>query len=126
MYWKKLSASISYFINKSIWGEHLLESNEDLLNYYIDMALEEGNGVYKYLDKKTYEYIELSDEDLEKIKKTFLERVEKKKLKYADEIDKIRSEKIFREAREYLTEEFEKENKNKLKGFKVIEFPKKN
>ena len=125
MYWNKLSASISYFINKSIWGEQLLESNEDLLNYYIDMALEEENGVYKYLDKKTYEYIELSDEDMDRIVETFLDRIEKKKIKYADEIEEIRSNKIFREAREYLTEELEKENKNKLKGFKVIEFPKK-
>ena len=125
MYWNKLSASISYFINKSIWGEQLLESNEDLLNYYIDMALEEDDGVYLYLDKQTFEYIELSDEDMDRIVETFIERIEKKKIKYADEIERIRSEKIFREAREYLTEEIEKENKNKLKGFKVIEFPKK-
>ena len=122
MYWNKLSASISYFINRDLWGEQLLESTEDLLNQYMYFAFEEEDGVYLYLDKQTYEYIELSDEDLEKIKKTFLERIEKKKLKYADEIERIRSEKIFREAREYLTEEFEKENKNKLKGFKVIEF----
>ena len=102
-----------------------MESNEDLLNYYIDMALEEDDGVYLYLDKQTFEYIELSDEDMDRIVETFIERIEKKKIKYADEIERIRSEKIFREAREYLTEEIEKENKNKLKGFKVIEFPKK-
>ncbi|WP_338631940.1 hypothetical protein [Clostridium baratii] len=119
MYWNKLSASISYFINKSIWGEQLLESNEDLLNYYIDMALEEEDGVYLYLDKQTFEYIELSDEDMDRIVETFIERIEKKKIKYADEIERIRSEKIF------SYEELEKENKNKLEGFKVIEFPKK-
>lgn len=89
------------------------------------MALEEENGVYKYLDKKTYEYIELRDEDMDRIVETFLDRIEKKKSKYADEIEEIRSNKIFREAREYLTEELEKENKNRLKDFKVIEFPKK-
>lgn len=76
-----------------------------------------------HLDKQSFKYIELSDEDLEKIQNTFLERIEKKKLKYADEIEEIRSKKIFREAREYLTDEIEIENK--LEGFKVIEFSKK-
>lgn len=123
MDWRKISSSISYFINRDFWGESLLESNDDLLQVYFDIALEEVDGVYRYLDKRSFEYIELSDEDLEKIKKTFLERIEKKKLKYADEIDEIRSKKIFREAREYLTDEIEKENK--LKGFKVLEFPNK-
>lgn len=123
MYWRKLSSSISYFINRDVWGEALLESNEDLLQAYFDIALDEVDGVYRYLDKRSFEYIELSDEDLEKIKKTFLERIEKKKLKYVDEIDEIRSKKIFREAREYLTDELERENK--LNGFKILEFPKK-
>ena len=123
MDWRKLSSSISYFINRDVWGEALLESNEDLLQAYLDIALDEVAGVYRYLDKRSFEYIELSDEDLEKIKKTFLERIEKKKLKYADEIDEIRSKKIFREAREYLTDELERENK--LNGFKILEFPKK-
>ena len=121
MDWNKLSSSISYFINRGLWGEKLLESNEDLLNYYIDMALEEENGVYKYLDKKTYEYIELSDEEMDKIVETFIERIEKKKIKYADEIERLRSEIMF----SYEEPEKENKNRNKLKGFKVIEFLKK-
>ena len=123
LYWHKLISSINYFINRDVWGESLLDSNEDLLQDYLDIALDEEDGVYSYLDKKSFEYIELSDDDLEKVKKTFLERIEKKKLKYVDELEDIRSNKIFREAKEYLTDELERENK--LTGFKVIEFSKK-
>lgn len=123
MFWRKLSSSITYFINRDVWGESLLESNEDLLHVYLAIALDKKDGVYRYLDKQSFKYLELSDEDLGKIKKTFLERIDKKKFKYADEIEKIRSKKIFREAREYLTDEIERENK--LEGFKVIEFSKK-
>lgn len=88
---------------------------------YLDIALDEEDGVYSYLDKKSFEYIELSDDDLEKIKKTFLERIEKKKVKYAAQIDAM-VEKDY----EYSTECLDDiEPKNKLKRFKVIEFPKK-
>ncbi|WWU66715.1 hypothetical protein QJR26_17935 (plasmid) [Clostridium baratii] len=45
MSWKKLSASINYFINKNLWGEYLLESNEELLNQYMDLVFEEKDGV---------------------------------------------------------------------------------
>lgn len=88
MYYR-VRSTCSSFINRDGWGEALLKA-------YFDIALDEVDGVYRYLDKRSFEYIELSDEDLEKIKKTFLERIEKKKLKYADEIDEIRSKKIFR------------------------------
>lgn len=121
MEWKRLSSSINYFINTGLWGEDLLESNDELLERYISLALDLEDGVYYYMDKKTYELIPLSDEEIERVKITFLERIEKKKLKYADEIDEIRSKKIFREDREYLTEELEESNK--LEEFKVIEFP---
>lgn len=116
MCWQKLSSSINYFI-RYLCGESLLEDNVDLLDQYIDEAFEEDDGVYRYLDKKTFEYIKLSDEDLEKIRKTFLERIEKKKVKYADQIDAM-VEKAYGDSAECL----DRELKNKLEGFKVIEF----
>lgn len=121
MYWHKLSSSIIYFINRDVCGESLLESNDALLQEYLYIALDEEDGVYRYLDKKSFEYIELSDDDLEKIKKTFLERIEKKKVKYAAQIDAM-VEKDY----EYSTKCLDDiEPKNKLEGFKLIEFPKK-
>lgn len=117
MSWQKLSSSINHFI-RYLWGEALLEDNDDLLDHYIDEVFEEEDGVYLYLDKKTFEYTKLSDEDLEKVRKAFLERIEKKKVKYADEIDSM-VEKSYG----YSTECLDIEPKNKLDGFKVIEFP---
>lgn len=80
MEWRKVSASISYCINKDILGEKLLKYNLVLLDYYIDMALELQENVYYYLDKKTYELVPLSDSDMDMIKITFLERIKKRKL----------------------------------------------
>lgn len=88
--WVKLSGSINYFI-KDIWKSNLLKSNEELLQEFISYALEgpEPNK-YEYLNKKTYEYILLDDDTFERVKKAFLERIKKKKLKYADEIQELK------------------------------------
>lgn len=90
--WAKLSGSINFFI-KGVWKEDLLKSNEELLQEFFRYSLtqEELNG-YKYLDKKTFEYILLDNETLEQIKTAFLERIEKKKLKYADQIQALKLE----------------------------------
>ena len=75
--WKKLSGSINYYI-RNVWKEELLKSNEDLLEDYLkDMEGEEA-GEYEYLDKQGYEWIKLTDEEVNKIKSAFLERIEKK------------------------------------------------
>ncbi|MGU9183617.1 hypothetical protein ACV3Y9_15865, partial [Clostridium perfringens] len=79
MIWSKLSSSINYYINKRIWGEELLKENILLLNQYIEDAFILEDGIYKYLDKKTYEYIDLSEEDMKKIEEAFIERLEKKR-----------------------------------------------
>jgi hypothetical protein len=90
--WAKLSGSINFFI-KGVWRDNLLKSNEDLLQEFIHYSLmEEESKGYSYLDKKTYEYISLDNETLERIKTAFLERIEKKKLKYADQIQKLNLE----------------------------------
>ena len=87
--WAKLSGSINFYI-KGVWRENLLKSNEDLLQEFIHYSLIDGESKdYQYLDKKTFEYISLDTETLERIKTAFLERIEKKKLKYADEIQKL-------------------------------------
>lgn len=88
--WAKLSGSITFFI-KGVWKEDLLKSNEDLLLEFIHYSLiERESKDYQYLDKKTFEYISLDNETLERIKTAFLERIEKKKLKYADQIQKLK------------------------------------
>lgn len=87
--WVKLSGSINFFI-KGVWRKDLLKSNEDLLNEFIHYSLIEGESKdYQYLDKKTFEYISLDNETLERIKTAFLERIEKKKLKYANEMQEL-------------------------------------
>lgn len=90
--WVKLSGSINFFI-KGVWREDLLKSNEDLLNEFIHYSLIEGESKnYQYLDKKTFEYISLNNETVVMIKTAFLGRIEKKKLKYADEIQELNLE----------------------------------
>lgn len=79
--WLKLSASINYFLR---YNYDRYRTNEDLLNNYIFLALDyhDVEKVYMYLDKKTLDYVEIDDEMLQKIKVTFLERVDKKRKKY--------------------------------------------
>lgn len=88
--WVKLSGSINYYI-KDIWRENLLRSNEDLLQDFISYSLQgEEPQSYQYLNKKTYEYITLDNETVERVKIAFLERIEKKKVKYADEVQELK------------------------------------
>lgn len=81
------------FLLKVFGEQDLLKSNEDLLDEFIHYSLIEGESKdYKYLDKKTFEYISLDNETVEMIKTAFLGRIEKKKLKYADEIQELNLE----------------------------------
>ena len=107
--WKKLSGSINYYI-RNVWKEELLRSNEDLLEDYLKDMEGEEVGEYEYLDKQSYEWVKLTDEEINKIKSAFLERIEKKKVKYADEIEEIRIKK----------EQDDKELEERRKNFKVI------
>jgi serine phosphatase RsbU (regulator of sigma subunit) len=88
--WVKLSGSINYYI-KDLWKENLLKSNEELLQEFISYSLEgEKPQSYQYLNKKTHEYITLDNEIVERVKSAFLERIEKKKVKYADEVQELK------------------------------------
>lgn len=111
--WSKLSGSINFYI-RNVWKEDLLKSNEELLEDYLESFKGEDPNSYEYLDKQSYEFIKLTDEDVSKIKTAFIERIEKKKIKYEDEIDRIRLNKYIREAEEDLEEN----------ECKVIEFKK--
>jgi len=89
--WVKLSGSINYYI-KDLWKENLLKSNEELLDNFIEYALVIGEDPeeYQYLNKKTHDYIPLDNETVESVKAAFLERIEKKKVKYANEIQELK------------------------------------
>ena len=89
--WVKLSGSINYYI-KDLWKENLLKSNEELLDNFIEYALVIGEDPeeYQYLNKKTHDYIPLDNETVERVKAAFLERIEKKKVKYANEIQELK------------------------------------
>ena len=75
--WLKISGSITYYLK--YYDMEL--SNEELLKDYLGYTLNEEDGTYKYLDKQTFKYIELDDEIVEKAKKAFIERLEKRRLK---------------------------------------------
>lgn len=89
-FWVKLSGSINYFI-KDIWKENLLQSSDTLLEDFLDYAFGETDdcAYYTYLNKKTNEVITLDEPTIDRVKKAFIERIEKKKLKYADELDQL-------------------------------------
>ena len=75
--WLKLSGSITFYL-KTYDRE---KSNEELLNDYLHYSLNEEDGTYQYLDKQTFEFIDLDVELVEKTKKAFIERLEKRRLK---------------------------------------------
>lgn len=65
--WVKLSGSINFNI-RGLWKENLLRSSEEL-----------AEDSYSYLDKQTYEFIPISEEDVKDIRRIFIERVNRKK-----------------------------------------------
>ena len=52
-----------------------------MLEDYVEYVLGGENGRYEYLDKQTFEYIELSDEIVERTINAFKERLKKKREK---------------------------------------------
>lgn len=75
--WLKISGSITFYLK--YYDKEL--SNEELLKDYLEYTLNEEDGKYQYLDKQTFEYIDLDDEIVDKAKKAFMERLEKRRLK---------------------------------------------
>lgn len=78
--WQKISGSITYYL-KSYDEE---KTNEELLEDYIYCTLPddlEDDGVHRYLDKQTYEFVVVNDELVNKAKEAFMERLQKRRLK---------------------------------------------
>lgn len=75
--WLKLSGSITFYLKS--YDRDM--SNEELLNDYLGSTLNEEDGKYHYLDKQTFEYIDLDYELVDKARKAFIERLEKRRLK---------------------------------------------
>ncbi len=79
--WLKLSGSITFHI-RGLYEEDFVNTNEELFEEYLKDLEDIETGGYSYLDKKSFEFVPLSEEDMEKIKSAFLERVEKKRQKF--------------------------------------------
>ena len=63
--WKKISGSVNFAI-RNLWKESLLRSSEELADEHIEYTL--------------------VDEDVKEIRKIFIERVNRKKEKYSEEL----------------------------------------
>ena len=106
--WQKISGSITFYL-KDYDRE---KSNEELLEDYLDYVLPddiEDDGVRRYLDKQTFEYIELSDEIVERAINAFKERLKKKREK---------------EKNKEIEENFSRNKEIKKEMGKVIDFSK--
>ena len=75
--WMKISGSINHYLR--YYDKRM--SDEELLEDYVEYVLGGENGSYEYLDKKTFEYIEVSDEIVERAINAFKERLKKKREK---------------------------------------------
>ena len=73
--WMKISGSINYYLK--YYDKRM--SDEELLEDYVEYVLGAEKGRYEYLDKQTFEYIELSDEIVERAINAFKERLKKKR-----------------------------------------------
>ena len=73
----KISGSINHYLR--YYDKRM--SDEELLEDYVEYVLGSENGRYEYLDKQTFEFIELSDEIVEKAINAFKERLKKKREK---------------------------------------------
>ena len=75
--WMKISGSINYYLR--YYDKRM--SDEELLEDYVEYVLGSENGGYEYLDKQTFEFIELSDEIVERAINAFKERLKKQREK---------------------------------------------
>ena len=109
--WAKLSSSMSYYLRSC----DLDCSNEELLKDYLEFAYAESEieGNIIYLNKQTREWVEIDKPLQERIKTTFIERVEKMREKY-------------NRPYEPKEKEIEEEQEKKVYTNNVIEFRKRN
>ena len=78
--WAKLSSSIAYYLRRC----DLDYSNEELLEDYLEVAFADSEieGNITYLNKQTKEWVEIDKLLQDRIKTTFIERIEKMREKY--------------------------------------------
>ncbi len=79
--WLKISGSINFHV-RGLCEEDFVNTNEELLEEYLKDLEDIDTGGYSYLDKKSFKFVPLSEEDMEKITGAFIERVEKKRQKF--------------------------------------------
>ena len=79
--WLKISGSINFNI-RGLCEEDFVNTNEELLEEYLKDLEDIETGGYSYLDKKSFKFVPLDSDDIDKIKGAFLERVEKKRQKF--------------------------------------------
>ncbi|RDY22391.1 hypothetical protein CHF27_013740 [Romboutsia maritimum] len=85
--WLRLSGSITYYLK--MYDDRL--SNEELWEDYKTYAFEVEEGQYHYLDKQTLNYVIVDSEMLEKSKKAFIERLDKRRIKKLEKVSKEES-----------------------------------
>ena len=109
--WAKLSSSIAYYLRTC----DLDYSNEELLEDYLEFAYADSEieGNITYLNKQTKEWVEIDKHLQDRIKTTFIERIEKMREKY-------------NRPYEPKEKEHEEEEEKKVYTNNVIEFRKRN
>lgn len=109
--WAKLSSSIAYYLRTC----DLDYSNEELLEDYLEFAYADSEieGNITYLNKQTREWVEIDKPLQDRIKTTFIERIEKMREKY-------------NRPYEPKEKEIEEEEEKKVYTNNVIEFRKRN
>lgn len=109
--WAKLSSSIAYYLRIC----DLDYSNEELLEDYLEFAYADSEieGNITYLNKQTREWVEIDKPLQDRIKTTFIERIEKMREKY-------------NRPYEPKEKEHEEEEEKKVYTNNVIEFSKRN
>ncbi|MCX0355108.1 hypothetical protein LI064_11340 [Clostridium perfringens] len=109
--WAKLSSSIAYYLRIC----DLDYSNEELLEDYLEFAYADSEieGNITYLNKQTREWVEIDKPLQDRIKTTFIERIEKMREKY-------------NRPYEPKEKESEEEEEKKVYTNNVIEFRKRN
>ena len=81
--WRKISGSINFNI-RDLWKKNLLRSSEEVADEYIESTLVDEDS-YSYLDKQTYEYIPISEEDIKELEDKI--KLNKRNIKLAKVIE---------------------------------------
>ncbi|WP_288222568.1 hypothetical protein [uncultured Clostridium sp.] len=82
--WLRLSGSITYYLKNY---DNML-TNEELWENYKKYAFEIEEGEFHYLDKQTLNYVIVNSEMIEKSKKAFIDRLEKRRIKDLENLSK--------------------------------------